>query len=491
MNERPLQRAGSALIWKAVQLGGVNSIFLLRLLVLAWLLAPEDFGLLAIAVTTIGFLLSITDFGMIPALVQGADLDENHYNAAWTVDVTRALLISVLVIGAAPWIAQIFAEPRAVPIIRVLALRPLLEAAASIRVASLTRDLQFRPLATLKLSEALVNTIVSIALARSFGVWALVAGALSGSATYLLLSYCLAPHRLRLSFDHTAIQPLIRFGRWVFLTSLIVLAGSYVLRVVIARQLGTADLGLYFLAAQLAFLPAEVASEVVGSVAFPLFARLQAEYRQVAQSFCAILIGLAAFLFPVCALLIAFAPTLVQEVLGPRWAGTAPVIRILALVSMIGLFGEVTGPIFNGLGQPYKVTIIEVVQSLMIIALVWLLTSRYGLMGAALAWLPTAVVSQIVSAILLRRLLPQPLAHLGPPLLLITAVAAMGAAIALRVANAVPGLVGLVLANLLAVMAMGLLLWLGDRRFALGLRQGLGQVFPQVATLVGYSPVKS
>jgi O-antigen/teichoic acid export membrane protein len=167
------------------------------------------------------------------------------------------------------------------------------------------------------------------------------------------------------------------------------------------------------------------------------------------------------------------------------------VIRILALVSMIGLFGEVTGPIFNGLGQPYKVTIIEVVQSVMIIALVWLLTSRYGLMGAALAWVPTAVVSQIVSAILLRRLLPQPLAHLGPPLLLITAVAATGVAIALRIANAVPGLAGLVLANLLAVMAMGLLLWLGDRRFALGLRQGLGQIFPQVATLVGSSPVKS
>jgi PST family polysaccharide transporter len=151
VKDNPLKQAGSALVWRAIQLGGVKVIFMVRLLVLAWLLTPEDFGLMAIAVTAIGFFLNVTDFGMIPALVQGAEVDEKQYNAAWTVNISRALLISLTVILVAPLVAQIFAEPRAISLIRVLALRPLLEALASIKVADLTRKLQFYPLAMIKL----------------------------------------------------------------------------------------------------------------------------------------------------------------------------------------------------------------------------------------------------------------------------------------------------------------------------------------------------
>jgi hypothetical protein len=150
----------------------------LRLLILARLLTPDDFGLVAIAVTSIGFFLSVTDVGMIPALVQGDEVDEKQYNAAWTVGVLRAAAIAVIVFFATGLIATVFAEPRAIPIIQVLALRPLLDALNSIKVADLTRRLQFRPLATYKLAEALVATLTSILLAASWGVWALVAGVL-------------------------------------------------------------------------------------------------------------------------------------------------------------------------------------------------------------------------------------------------------------------------------------------------------------------------
>jgi len=488
VKDRLFQKAGTALIWRAVQLAGVKVIFMLRLLILARLLSPEDFGLLAIAVTAVGFLLGVTDIGMIPALVQGRDVDEQQYNAAWTVGVTRALLVVGCVVVAAPLIAKIFAEPRATDIIRVLAIRPLLDAAASIEIADLTRNLQFRSLAVLKLVEALTNTTVSIALASTFGVWALVAGTLAGSASYLVTSYLVAPHRPRLSFNRHATGPLIRFGRWIFLTSLIVMAGSYVLRVVISRQLGAAELGLYFLAAQLAFLPAELSSEVIGSVAFPLFARLQSNILQVTQAFRTILTGISALFFPVCTLTIALAPTLVQDLLGPKWAGTVPVIRILTLVSMIGLFGEVAVPILKGLGQPYKVTVIEMVQSLLLIAGVWFLTSRYGLVGAALAWLPAMVVSQIVGMRFVQQLLERPFAGLGGPLLAITVASVAGAVVALLVDNLVSGLPGLVIATLVAVLTIGVLLWASDRRFALGLRNEFVRILPQIAVFMGYSP---
>ena len=482
-----IEEAGTAMIWKALQLGGTKIIFMLRLLVLAWLLSPDDFGLLAIATTAVGFLLQVTDIGMIPALVQGKYIDEKHYDVAWTVGIARTLGVMLVVMIAAPFIAQIFSEPRATPIIQVLAFRPFLEAISSIKVARLTRDLQFRPLTILKLAEAVINFVVSVALAKWFGVWALVIGTLAGSMTYLILSYILAPHRPRISVEWSTIKPLIRFGRWIFATGLVVMIGSYVLQVVISRQLGTAELGLYFLAAQLAFLPAEAASEIVGTVAFPLFARFQLDRQKAAQTFRTVFIGLIFILFPICTLLIALAPTLVQTVLGVQWEGTVPVIRVLALVSMIGILGEVTGPIFNGFGHPNKVTVIEVVQSTSIVLLVWGLTTRFGLVGAALAWLPTAIISQLVSIAFLRRLLSQPFAGVGIPVSLITSISLISAFLAFVIDRLAPTLPGLILSIIVGVGSFGGLLWAANRRFSLDFVADLNRMFPQFTTLLNYS----
>ena len=97
--------------------------------------------------------------------------------------------------------------------------------------------------------------------------------------------------------DWNAVKPLLKFGGWLLVTGVISMAGNFGLRIVVSRQLGAEALGLYFLAAQLAFLPSEIASEVVGTVAFPLFARLQSNLKQAARAFQAILTGLMALLY--------------------------------------------------------------------------------------------------------------------------------------------------------------------------------------------------
>jgi O-antigen/teichoic acid export membrane protein len=232
-------------------------------------------------------------------------------------------------------------------------------------------------------------------------------------------------------------------------------------------------------------LPAESASEIVGTVAFPLFARLQLDGQQAAQTFRTVFTGLAVILYPICALLIVLAPTLVQNVLGPQWQGTAPVIRVLALVSMIGILGEVTGPIFNGFGHPYKVTLIEVVQSATVILLVWGLTTRFGLVGAALAWLPTSIFSQLVSIYLIRRLFPRPFAGIGIPLLVIIIVTIISALMAFAIDFFAPTLIGLIFATLLAAGTFVGLLWLVERRFSLGLAEDLTRMFPRLGAFFG------
>lgn len=475
----PLARqAGRAMSWRATELASVQIIFLVRLLVLARLLSPDDFGLLAIAMTVIAFLMAVTNFGMVPALVQRAENDPRHYDVAWTVGVMRALTVALAVLVAAPFAASFFEEPRAVPIIRALAVIPLLDAAVSIRVADLTRALKFRALGGIGVAKALVNTVVAIALAPWLGVWALVAGVTAGSVAHLVGSYILAPHRPRILFDAEALAPLLRFGRWIFVKGIVSRVGSFALNAAIARELGTAALGLFFLASNLAFLPALVASQVAGSVAFPLFVRLQAHLRLLGKAFRTLLSGLALLLVPASILLVVLAPFLVEYLLDPRWAGTAPLIQVLALIGLMGLFGETIVPLFQGVGQPGRVALLEFVQALIIVATAGWLARQGGLMGVTVSLFLATLVSQMVGLVMLRQLLPRPFRGLGRPMLLIVTTALAGGGLAWGVGALVGGIPGLVAGGVSGAGLVALLLWYGDRWLGTGLARGLASTFP-------------
>jgi PST family polysaccharide transporter len=221
-------------------------------------------------------------------------------------------------------------------------------------------------------------------------------------------------------------------------------------------------------------------------VAFPIYSRIQSDLQQAAQAFQTQILGISVLLFPVYGLLLALAPTLTEEVLGPQWIGTAPVIRILAVASLLGLLGDVAVPIFKGLGQPAKVTLLETVQTSLLIGFVWELARRFGLPGAAAAWLPAILASQILSVVFLRRIFHRPFAGLLRPVLLIAAIAAIGAWVALFIDRLLPGLVGLFGAAAAACCVLGVLLLLADHYFKLELRSSLALVFPKAAALLGH-----
>ena len=475
-------RTGSALTWKLLQLVGVKLIFLVRVFVLGRLLGPGEFGLFAVSLVALDFLLRITDFGMVPALVQRPGAERRHYDAAWTVGLLRAALVGVAVFAVAPLVADLFKEPRATDLVRVLALRPLLEAGASIGVAELTRQLRFRPLAWIQLSEAVVNTVLSIALVRPLGVWALVAGPLAGALTSLAVSYVVAPHRPRLSIDAAAMLPLLRYGRWIFARALVAPLATTTLQLAISRQLGVAELGLYFLACKVAFLPTEVASGVVGAVAFPLYARIQDNPRQASRAFQLMFTGMLAVLLPTALLLFVLAPALVEHVLGARWQGTVPIIRVLAWVNVVGLVGEAVIPVLNGLGRPSRVTLLVIVEYGLLILVAWGLTGRFGAVGAGLSWLVATGASQILGMYLLRQLLPRAWVGIAPSLSAIVIAALAGAGAAWGMMRIEAGLAGLIASVCVGgLVTFGLLSTL-DRRLELNLARTLVDAFPQVGT---------
>jgi O-antigen/teichoic acid export membrane protein len=481
VSESLVSRTGSALLWNGVGLAVTRLISLVRFIILARLLSPEDFGLLAIAWVAIELLLTVTDLGMVNALVQRAEVDEAQYDTAWTVGLVRALVVAAVVAAGAPLIADLYGEPRAAAILPVLGLAPVLAATASIKVAELTRNLQFRKVALIRMPEAATEAAVSIALAPLLGVWALVVGVLAANAARVALSYLLAPYRPRISFQQGAAGSLFRFGRWLFAVGILGLAGDALLRGVIARRLGTAELGVFYLALRLVMLPLLSVETAVGTVGMPVHARLQADAPRRTRALQASLVGMLALLVPGYAVLVALAPSLVHDVLGSRWAGAEQPIRVLAVGAAIRTIAAACEPMAVGSGRPQLAAALAALRLVLLAGFGWVLAGSAGLVGAAAAWLVTEAVVAVGWVLSAARMVVHPITGLGAQVFAVLSAAALAALTALGLDRLAPGLLGVVAAASTALLAAAVMLWWLDRRLDTGLVEALARMFPAVA----------
>jgi len=477
-----LERAGSAVRWRAVQLGGIEVIYFTRLIILAAMLAPDVFGLLAIASIALSTLMRISDVGMVPALVHHHEATLEQHDAAWTVGLTRAALVTSALVVSAPLIASLFDEPRATRVIQAFALRPFIEAMGSIGVAGLMRELRFRELAFMNLPGAVVDLVVAVSLAPKFGVWALVAGTLAGSITMVMLSYALAPHRPRLRFRWSEIVPLVEFGRWVLAAGIVTLAGTLLTQLAVSRLLGAAALGIFFLAVKLAFLPIDASNSLVGAVAFPMFARARTDPNESTRLFVAVFTGMYLLMLPVLALIFTLVPEL-EPVLGPKWSGTAPIVRILCIAAMGGIAATVLDRYLLGHGDARGAFRLEALNTVVTLTVLLPGVMVLQLHGAAASWLLGGLSTFVFSLWLIRRRIPGALSESWRRLGAAVVVALSAAATAGWVATHLTGLPALLAGGLAGVASGALVLWWQNA--ALGLR--LGEFIPLLSKRSEYA----
>lgn len=461
----PKFKPGQAFAWKAFQFGGVKLVFFTRTLVLAIILVPDDFGLFAIALASMELLQNLSNPGLYPALIQKSETDWSEFHAAWTVEVLRSLLITLVLIVFAPQIAMLFDEPRAAGLIRLIALRPLLLGLSSPKLIEQQRNLNFKPAVLAVVSDSIVHTLIAILLAAKLGVVAMISGILGGAAAYLLASYMFAPVMPKFKWQPGALLQLFRFGKWLMLTGLIVVLTNFSIRVLITRMVGTAALGLYYMAIKLAFLPVEVVDEIINSVSFSMFARLQSSLQSIRDLFRSLWDSTAVVVLPILTLLIVLAPDLINSVLGTKWNGTAELIRLLAVAGLAGMAGEVIIPVLKGLGDSDKTFKAELWQSLFLVLFTVVFTSRSGIYGAALAWIPAVIIAQIFSIFWINRKLVKPLAGKTGKTLFVLFLSVLCAVTAGIISGIWPHTFGLLFSILAALSLYFILLYFSSRRF--------------------------
>jgi len=189
--------------------------------ILARLLVPQEFGIVASAMIVIAFAQMFWDAGLSKALIQTEYAPSEAGNVVFWTNTSLGLVLYPLLFFAAPWIADFFNSPASAPVLRVLGLQIVIASLSSVQYALFVRDLDFRRLFWIKLATALVPGLVSIPMAvGGFGVWALVTGSLIGQIMNLLLLWFSSTWRPRFQYDHELARKMVRFGFWVMMESL-------------------------------------------------------------------------------------------------------------------------------------------------------------------------------------------------------------------------------------------------------------------------------
>jgi lipopolysaccharide exporter len=385
--------AGAA--WMVALRTAFRFVGLISTLVLVRLLAPQDFGLAALASMAYAMLDLASDVSINLALVQMRAPSRAHYDTAWTLVVLRGFVIAAVMIATAPMMADFLDEPRVVNMIYVLSVAPILQGFENVGLIEFQRELRFDRIFWYQLANKIVSFLVVIPAAivlRNY--WALVLGAFAGRFITIPLSYAMHPFRPR--FSLRAFGDLFDFSKWLFVTNLLTMVDSYLMTLLLGRTAGAAAVGTFQVANQIASLPA---SEVAAPVRRPIYAGyarvkddLQALRAQIVQGF-----GFLMLLVIPMSVGLAAACELVQRLgLGAKWADAAPIVALCAFYALFDAIGQFTHNIYLVREEQKRFVRIMAGNILLRIVLVILAAIYGGVVWAVGALAATALVNAVM-----------------------------------------------------------------------------------------------
>jgi len=378
---------------------------LARMVVLARLLAPDDFGLFGIALLAMSVVESLSGTGFNEAIIHRQGRTDEYLGTAWTVHIARGFLLAAAMWAAAPLVAGFFGEPASEPLLQVLSLNLILSGLTNISVVVFQKELDFRKLVYMGACGALVDVVVSVVMAFILrDAWALVYGVLAGNVVRLLLSFVIAP-LVRPRFDGARFKELAGFGGWVWGANVLHFLANQGDDVVVGRLLGANALGLYRMAFAYAGLPATEITHVLSRVTFPAYAKLRDDTPVLRRGHLRAVQATALISAPLAAGIAVMAPSFVRLVLTPAWVPMIVPLQILAAWGLIRSLSATTGPLFQGLGRPDLITRLVLLKLLVLAAAIFPLTGRLGLSGTALSVALSAALSYPIAARMVVRMI--------------------------------------------------------------------------------------
>ena len=408
------QEAIKGVTWSAAQKWGVRIISFCVMLILARLVLPESFGLVAYATVFTAFAQIFVDQGFSDAIVQFPDLKREHLDTAFWVNVLTGTILTIASIAASSLIANIFDEPQLGPIVRWLSPIFILSALSSVQQSLLRRKFAFKSLTTRSLIATISSGIVAVIMAfLGFGVWSLVAKLIVEGAVSVIALWQVSDWRPNFRLSRKHFKELFSFGINIVGGNFVDFLSVHSDDFLIGYYLGPIALGYYTLAYNLLIVMTDLLVSVPNAVAFPVFSKIQKDPIRLKSTFYEVTQLQSIIAFPIFLGVFIVAPEAVRVLYSDKWASSIPVVQILMLIGIVRSASYFYSSIFRAAGKPsWRFGIYSLTAVLNVVG--FLIVVRMGIIAVAVSYVVVSYLLMPLYFLMIRKLIHVTMqSHLG------------------------------------------------------------------------------
>lgn len=402
------KQAVSGVFWTFTQQFSVQIINFVVQIILARLLMPEMFGLIAMLSVFISIGQTLMDSGMTSSLIRTKEPDQLDYSTVFMTNMIISIAVYLITYAGAPWVAKFYNQPILKDLLRVFSITFVIRAFVAVHVAKLTKEMNFKTQMMLQIPSTIVGAIVGVSMAyMGYGVWSLVFLNLTQTIVFTIQNWIFIPWRPSFIFNRNKFGYHFKFGYKLTISGLIDTVYNDIYRIVIGKFFNPTQVGYFNQAETLRLFPVAQLTSVLGKVTYPLFSnidndiRLKEAYKQTMKLALLVVI-------PVMLLLIVVAPELFRFLLGEKWLPAVPYFQVLSIASIVRPIGTYNLNILKVKGRSDILLRLEIIKKIIGVVLI-AIALPFGVMALAISHVVFSYISTVLNMIYAGRFIKFPL----------------------------------------------------------------------------------
>ena len=389
-------QAAKGVMWNAIERFSTQGMQFVLTIVIARILSPDDYGLVAMLGIFMAIAQTLVDSGFGNALIQKKNRTEIDYSTTFYFNIVISIFIYVLFFISAPWIAQFYSQPKLTMVARIYGILIVLNSLASIQMTRLTIALDFRKLAFASLLSVSVGGSIGIWMAyQGYGVWALVCQALFGGLAWAGGLWLFARWIPKCCFSWTSFRTLFSFGSKILFSSLLHTLYTNMYSLVVGKCFNASTLGYFNRAYTLGLFPAQNFANIIQKVTYPIQCRYQDDNERFNQIFISYLRIAGFVLFPLVIGLAVLAEPVIAVLLTEKWLPIVPLLQIICMSMMWLPMMQANVSVLDAKGRSDYHLHSEIIKKILAVFIL-LSTLPFGIKGVCLGMLIYSITDLIV-----------------------------------------------------------------------------------------------
>lgn len=397
-------QAAKGMMWNAVERFSSQGIQFILTIIIARILSPDDYGLVAMLGVFIAIAQSLIDSGFSNALIQKRNRTEVDYNTMFYFNIVASILMYLLLFVSAPWIGMFYNQPQLVKIVRVLGILLITNSFGTIQMTRLTIALDFKKLAITALLSVIISGSLGVWMAyHGFGVWTLVFQMLLSNLSWTVILWLFAKWTPKWCFSWFSFRSLFSFGSKLLFSNLLHTLYTNMYSLVVGKYFNASVLGYFNRAYTLGQFPVQNFGNIVQKVLYPIQCQYQDEDEKFNKIFISYLRISGFVLFPLMIGFAVLAAPVISLLLTDKWLPAVPLLQIICLSMMWLPIMQANVAVLDAKGRTDYHLQAEIIKKILAV-LILLVTLPFGIQSVCLGMLIYSFVDLSVIIAFSRRL---------------------------------------------------------------------------------------